>query len=107
MKLPADLHERAMTKPASNADIPLMILSLLDPESVASLREDQRWHTIGGDAPVVRGIDAHGNLFDVDPETRAVHLPGITMEALHGKDDMLHAAPHNRPGLAFLAHLLR
>jgi hypothetical protein len=102
---PTDLRDRAATKPVSNADLPLLILSLIDDESVASLRADQRWHTLGGDASSVRGIDAHGNLFDV-AENGDVKLRGITMEALHGQEDVQHAAPHNRPGLAFLSRLL-
>lgn len=106
-EVPDDLARRAALQAVSNADLPLMILSLMDRQSFASLREDQRWHTIGGGAPVVRGIDAHGNLFYVDPLTKEVHLPGITIGTLRGRDDVLYAALHDRPGLALLSRLVR
>lgn len=112
------LREIARSQPVSNADVPALVLALLASSGpLRALSSDARWHTIGGQATspyyrsvtgrgVIHGIDAHAGIFDVS-ETGIVRPSGIEMDALHGPDDVAHAAPHNAPGVAFLGSLVR
>jgi len=107
-------RELAKRTPISNADLPALLLALLD----APLRErlpdaSQRWHSLGGSpstsahASALHGIDAHGVPFDVSLTTGEVRSKGITMVGLNHENDVLSPLPKNRPAVAFWADVLR
>jgi hypothetical protein len=110
-------RELAGTQPISNSDLPTVLLALLGrSRPLQALPAEARWHTLGGQTTsphyrsvtgrgVAHGIDAHGGVFDVT-ETGATRPSGTLMETLRGADDITHAAPHNRPELAFWGRFL-
>lgn len=111
-------RELARSRPISNSDVPTLLLALAgETAEVRTLASRDRWHTLGGQATspfyrsptgqgVAHGIDAHGNLFDVDSKG-ATRPTGIAMETLRGPADVRTPGPHNAAELAFLGAFLR
>jgi hypothetical protein len=108
----------ANTQALSNADVPALVLGLLQySKPLRELTPPHRWHTLGGtvtsrsyQSPMsdgaLHGIDAHGALFEVSAD--GTHHPrAVIMERLGGPESLRNAASFNRAPAAFLGSLVR
>jgi hypothetical protein len=112
------LRHMAGSQAISNADIPALILALLQQSSpLRALGAEGRWHTLGGAATsdsyqsplgngALHGIDAHGALFEVSAD--GTHHPrALVMERLGGPESLRAAPPYSRAPASFLGALVR